>query len=52
MSQEDTKNKIAELSQILTEASHAYYIEDNPIMSDAEYDRLRQPYSQESDDES
>ena len=36
----DPKNRIAELTQILTEAGHRYYVLDNPTMPDFEYDRL------------
>lgn len=32
--------RAAELRRLLTEASHAYYVLDDPVMSDAEYDRL------------
>src|SRR6266516_2869983 len=34
------KARAAELRQRLNEASSAYYVEDEPIMSDAEFDRL------------
>lgn len=32
--------RAADLRALLTEASHAYYINDRPTLSDAEYDRL------------
>jgi DNA ligase (NAD+) len=32
--------RVDELREILNEALHAYHVEDEPIMSDAEYDRL------------
>lgn len=35
----DPKKRAAELRLALTEASHAYYVLDDPVMSDAEYDR-------------
>lgn len=35
----DPKKRAAELRHSLTEASHAYYVLDDPVMSDAEYDR-------------
>lgn len=34
------KDRMKELIQILNKASYAYYAEDNPIMSDKEYDDL------------
>src|SRR4029450_5180549 len=34
------KSRAAELRAQLNEASAAYYVEDEPIMSDAEFDRL------------
>ena len=34
------KARATELRQRLNEASSAYYVEDEPIMSDAEFDRL------------
>ncbi|MBO4939024.1 MAG: NAD-dependent DNA ligase LigA [Oscillospiraceae bacterium] len=36
----EAKERIAELSQILTEANYRYYVLDNPTMPDFEYDRL------------
>ena len=32
--------RIKELVELLNEASNAYYVDDNPIMSDKEYDKL------------
>ena len=36
----DVKERINELKEKLNEASVAYYVNDNPIMEDYEYDRL------------
>lgn len=36
----DTKTRIAELSQLLTEANYRYYVLDDPSMPDFTYDRL------------
>ena len=36
----DIKARIEELKKILTDAGNAYYVNDNPIMEDYEYDRL------------
>ena len=36
----DPKNRIIELTRILTEAGHQYYVLDNPTMPDFEYDHL------------
>ena len=36
----DVKERINELKEKLNEASIAYYVNDNPIMEDYEYDRL------------
>ena len=36
----EAKERIAELTQILTEANYRYYVLDNPTMPDFEYDRL------------
>lgn len=33
-------DRIKELVELLNKASHAYYVNDNPIMSDKEYDKL------------
>lgn len=33
-------NRINELKEILNQASVAYYVNDNPIMEDYEYDSL------------
>jgi DNA ligase (NAD+) len=35
-----TEARAAELRELLTNASAAYYVDDEPIMSDAEFDRL------------
>jgi len=31
---------ISSIRELLIKAAHAYYILDNPIMSDSEYDKL------------
>lgn len=36
----DAARRVAELTARLRAADHAYYVLDNPILSDAEYDRL------------
>ncbi len=36
----DAKQRIQELVQLLTEANYRYYVLDNPVMQDFEYDRL------------
>ena len=36
----EAKERIEELKRILTEAGKAYYVNDNPIMEDYEYDKL------------
>ncbi len=36
----DTKERILELTQLLNEANHRYYVLDDPTMPDFEYDRL------------
>ena len=36
----DTLNRLNELKEILNKASEAYYVNDNPIMEDFEYDKL------------
>ena len=35
------KERIIELTKQLNEANHRYYVLDDPIMLDFEYDRLR-----------
>ena len=40
MKMEAAKKRISELRSLLTEANQAYYLKDDPIYSDAEYDRL------------
>ena len=40
MSKISPTDRIKELSQIIEEANQRYYAEDNPLMSDAEYDKL------------
>ncbi|HEY6527150.1 MAG TPA: NAD-dependent DNA ligase LigA [Cellvibrionaceae bacterium] len=36
---EAARARIAELTQLITQANHAYYVLDNPSIPDAEYDR-------------
>ena len=36
----EPKERIEELSKLLTEANYHYYVQDNPVMQDFEYDRL------------
>ena len=36
----DARERIAELTKILTEANYLYYVLDDPQMPDFEYDRL------------
>ena len=36
----DAKERVAELTKLLTEANYRYYVLDNPIMQDFEYDHL------------
>ena len=36
----DIEKRIAELNELLTKYGHAYYVLDNPIVSDADYDIL------------
>ncbi|MGZ3584239.1 MAG: NAD-dependent DNA ligase LigA [Ktedonobacterales bacterium] len=38
--EEQLETRVEELRTRLREADHAYYVEDNPIISDAEYDTL------------
>lgn len=38
----DSKQRLSELTQLLTEHSHSYYVLDSPQISDGEYDRLFQ----------
>lgn len=38
--QEQARKRIAELSDLLTACNHAYYIEDNPLVDDYEFDML------------
>ena len=40
MASSDVRRRAAELRELLTRASIAYYVHDEPIVSDAEYDRL------------
>jgi len=40
MSQHTPAKKIAELSNLLNEYNHEYYVLDNPTVPDAEYDRI------------
>jgi DNA ligase (NAD+) len=34
------KNRVIELTKLLEQYNHEYYVLDNPSVSDAEYDRL------------
>ena len=36
----DARERVAELTKLLTEANYRYYVLDNPTMQDFEYDRL------------
>ena len=36
----NTKERIAELSNILNDANYRYYVLDNPVLQDFEYDAL------------
>ena len=36
----EPKKRIEELTKLLTDANYRYYVLDNPIMHDFEYDRL------------
>ena len=40
MSEEEAKKLLEELADKIERYNHAYYIEDNPLVSDAEYDQL------------
>jgi DNA ligase (NAD+) len=40
MSQADAARRVHELREQLRAADHAYYVLDNPVLADAEYDRL------------
>lgn len=40
MDQASARLRIAELTQLITQANHAYYVQDDPSIPDAEYDRL------------
>ena len=40
ISKEEAENHIAELSKLLHSHAHYYYVLDNPLVSDSEYDRL------------
>ena len=37
---EKVKNRVLELRELIKWHNHAYYVEDNPTISDAEYDKL------------
>ena len=36
----DIKNRVDELKKILNKANYEYYVLDNPILQDYEYDRF------------
>ena len=36
----DPKQRIQELTELLSQANYQYYVQDNPTMPDFEYDRL------------
>ena len=36
----DAKERVVELTQLLTEANYRYYVLDDPTMPDFEYDHL------------
>lgn len=36
----DAKQRVQELTELLTEANYRYYVQDDPVMPDFEYDRL------------
>ena len=36
----EAKQRVKELTEILTEANYRYYVKDDPTMPDFEYDRL------------
>ena len=40
MNNEQVKTRVEELQAILSEHNHRYYVLDDPMISDAEYDRL------------
>lgn len=40
MDQTAARARVAELTQLINQANHAYYSQDNPSIPDAEYDRL------------
>ena len=40
MDQTTARVRVAELTQLINQANHAYYGQDNPSIPDAEYDRL------------
>jgi DNA ligase (NAD+) len=46
----DAEKRLAELRQILAEHAHRYYVLDDPLISDGEYDRLFQELLQIEDD--
>jgi DNA ligase (NAD+) len=39
-----TKTRIMELKKLLEQYNEAYYLQDEPIISDAEYDKIKQEY--------
>ena len=40
ISEEEAKKLLEELADKIAAYNHAYYIEDNPLVSDSEYDQL------------
>ncbi|HEY9710549.1 MAG TPA: NAD-dependent DNA ligase LigA, partial [Oculatellaceae cyanobacterium] len=42
----EVKQRVQELRRLLSEASYAYYVLDNPVMEDAVYDRLYRELSE------
>ncbi len=40
MKSEDALKEMHRLQQLLQRYDHAYYVEDNPIVSDSEYDQV------------
>lgn len=40
MDQATARARVAELTQLITQANQAYYVQDDPSIPDAEYDRL------------
>ncbi len=42
LSRDEAEKELARLARLLKRANTAYYVSDQPVMSDAEYDRLKQ----------